>query len=503
MIISSENMALANVWSMTTDPAYNQLRTQGYAAFLTDDQKARLERILQARQLFQGKHRAYYLDGGRTAFDFPYVKSNGRSDRMYLTYNVLGLIAIKGADLLFSQAPLFDCPDPDQFAALTALQRRTQLHAVLLNGAITAASEAEVFLEACVHTDGQVYIRAVPNETIFPVGDVGPDGQYSTYVRYLIRNAGTTDTPFWLLLQTTLTPGLITRACWQLDATYKKIKQLVLAAWDPAMEGQDSTPTGVALNTIVWVPNFLGRAISDSDCAIPLQDALNAKNTQISRVLQKHSDPKLAAPIGIQDPQGNLPAAAETFFFSDPNMVPKYITWNAELASAITDRAFALNQLLVRTETSPSLLGLKEGAAPDSYKKVRLESFNSLSKAARKAIIWTGGVQRILDAAMALENTLPGVGYPVDPIGVTLRDGIPIDDLDQATTIATLRTAGVMSVRRGVQAQLGDDAAVDSEMAELKTEAEQATPSVLFSEPHPDATYESPAVEPPEGGDKP
>ena len=81
-------------------------------------------------------------------------------------------------------------------------------------------------------------------------------------------------------------------------------------------------------------------------------------------MLLKHSDPRLAFPEESFGPDGNVRADHEVFAFSDPKRVPKYITWDAELQHAMADRAFVLNQLLVRTETSPVLLGLKEGRRP-------------------------------------------------------------------------------------------------------------------------------------------
>ena len=54
--------------------------------------------------------------------------------------------------------------------------------------------EGECFLEACAHR-GQVYLRQVPADEIFPVGHVQPDGQYGAYVRRKVRNAGTDDAP--------------------------------------------------------------------------------------------------------------------------------------------------------------------------------------------------------------------------------------------------------------------------------------------------------------------
>jgi hypothetical protein len=131
-----------------------------------------------------------------------------------------------------------------------------------------------------------------------------------------------------------------------------------------------------------------------------------------------------------------------------------------------------LNQLLVRTETSPALLGLKEGAAPEAYKKVRLESFNSLTKAARKAAFWRIGLRRALGVAEALELTATSVPrYTVGPISIEIRDGIPTDDLERARRLAVLRGAGLISLERALEEELRDPAAVAKELARIRREA--------------------------------
>src|SRR4051812_9244043 len=91
--------AFPGVWVHTT-LEHLGVPTAGSAAFLNPEQQARLERIRQARLLFDGSHRQYFLDEGRTQFDFPQVRAAGRVRPLYLTYNVLGLISLKGADLL-------------------------------------------------------------------------------------------------------------------------------------------------------------------------------------------------------------------------------------------------------------------------------------------------------------------------------------------------------------------------------------------------------------------
>jgi hypothetical protein len=473
---------IPGIWIYTTGVNFNASRPDGYGAFLTDAQQARLERIRQSRLLFDGRHREYFLDEQRTQFDFPRVRAGDRTVQMYLTCNVLGLISLKGADLLFGQEPLLTADNPAQQEALSRLTERSGLHSLLYAAAVDASYEAECFVESVVQ-DGEVYLRQAPADEIFPIGEVEPDGQHAGYVRYRVANAGTEESPIHLLLEVLYLPGRIERRCYQLDDEGHR-REVGLEAWPQnELKSQNSnfkseisntglvplTLTGIAQPTITWIPNQLVRGcpVSDYDGAIELQDALNAKNSQVGRVLLKHSDPRMAFPEEAFDEKGNIRVDHEVFAFSDPQKIPQYITWNAELAHAMADRAFVLNQLLVRTETSPVLLGLKDGSAPDAYRKVRLESFNSLTKAARKAAYWKAGLRRAIAVAQAMENTLPGVRYPQRPIGVTLRDGIPQDELDQANRLAILKNAGLISLPRAIEEQLGDPAAAQRELQRL------------------------------------
>lgn len=436
--------------------------------------------------LLDGRHREYFLDEARTQFDFPQVRVGGRLHSLYLTYNVLALISLKGADLLFGDEPILRAAHATQQASLDALAQRCGLQRLLYACALDASAEGECFIETCVH-NGQVYLRQVPADEVFPLGSIRPDGQYEAYTRRRLRNAGTEESPLWLMLEVTYFPGRIERRCFVVDPEREDRTQIGLESWGgesemPSLPSTGSDPrnlaplthTWIAQNTMTWIPNLLirGNPVSDYDGAIELQDALNAKNSQVGRVLLKHSDPRLAFPEELFDAQGNTRSDHDVYAFNDPNRLPQYITWNAELQHAMADRAFILNQLLVRTETSPALLGLKEGAAPEAYKKVRLESFNSLAKAGRKAAFWKAGLCRALSVAQDLENMLPGhPRYVRGPIAVQFRDGIPLDDLERAKRLALLRGAGLISVERALEEELGDSAAVQKELARLSQQS--------------------------------
>jgi len=221
------------VWVYTTGEWFNAPRPGGYGAFLTTGQQARLERIRQARMLFDGRHREYFLDEGRTQFDFPRVRAGPRLLQMYLTYNVLGLISLKGADLLFGQEPILRADESDggaQQDALARLVERSNLPSLLYGCAVDASYEAESFLEACVH-GGEVYLRQVPADEIFPEGELLPDGQYERYVRYRVANVGTDASPVFLLLEVTYLPGRIERRCYQLDGDGRGRREVRLEEW--------------------------------------------------------------------------------------------------------------------------------------------------------------------------------------------------------------------------------------------------------------------------------
>src|SRR5215217_1940744 len=131
------------IWVHTTQDSFNLPRLNDTLAFLTPDQQSRLERIRQARMLYDGRHREYFLDEGRTQFDFPRVRAGSRVVQLYLTYNVLGLISLKGADLLFGRGPMLRADGDAQEEALARFIERTSLHALLYGCAVDASYEGE------------------------------------------------------------------------------------------------------------------------------------------------------------------------------------------------------------------------------------------------------------------------------------------------------------------------------------------------------------------------
>lgn len=477
---------MENLWPNENHLAYGALRSSP-PAWLPAAHVDRWERLRQLRMLFEGRHRCYFLDEGRTQFNYPEQEIQDRMIRPYHTFNLLKLVSVKTADLLFGAKARLTAPTRQQTDRLDELARRSLIHSRLHAGTVHSSWAGGGFMEAVLWR-GEPFVQLVEPDEIYPLGSLMPDGQYERYIRYATHTVGEGETAYTLLLTTEYRPGSIVRTLHRLSREGKTESTLPLADWPPF--SKDAPPpeqkTGLPTNTITYLPNEVGGAIerSDYEGLFGNQDTINAKIMQMARVIAQHADPKLAAPAASADPDGDVRSAKNLYYFSNKDEIPQYIVWTAELDAADRDIRRAIDAFCIASEMSQVLLGIKEGAAPDSARKVRLEATNSLAKVGRKALLIEPAIARAIENAQRMDQTTPlRRTYPVDAIGVELRDGLPVDELDEATTIATLRGANAMSLEAAVERRIGDPDAAAEEVARIRQEQAAAVPSTLMGEP--------------------
>jgi hypothetical protein len=499
-----------NVWNRSGEPGgggANGVLEARHLGWMTRAERCRTERLRQARMLFEGKHRAYYVDEGRSSHSFPPLKQG--EPAYFRGYNLLTLIAEKMADILFGESPRLYIDDEPTQLRIDAIAERSWLMAQLLDAAGECCWAGETFLEV-TFKGTEARIAHAHADQVYPQGVPGPDQQHDRYVRYATTTVKPENAPGGasggaaetkLLLETHYTRGLIERSLYLLDDVNvsgpKRSKKLTLDRW-PVRDaaGQplaDRELTGLSRPSLIRVPNGFG-ARSDYDGLIEAQDSLHAANTQIGRVIAKHADPRLAAPNAMVDPEtGTIPVGAEVLFFRTKDEIPQYITWNAELASAMEDRNFALQGLATVSEMPLSLLGIKDDSSVETAAKMRLAAAPALAKAQRKSVVWRQAIQMAIALAVEAETRRPMPGG-AGSIGVEMRDGLPDDETERANSIATRRAAGVLSRKRALQEQWLDAATVRDELEELAGEASAATPSVFIggSTTQPDNTEDTP-----------
>lgn len=461
--------------------------------WMSAEENRRLLRLAGLRQLFEGEHRAYYLDGGRTEFDFPEMRvgSGDRLVRPYKAYNLLRLMTQALTDLMVGEPPSISAVEPYDDVLQAALSR-SLMPTTLFAAADECGWAGETYLEVTRDT-GETFVQHVSAMELYPVGARRPNGQYPAYRRYataIVAVSETSKSERTLLLETTYVAGAIERRVFQLgdplggDIARARVAQVPIDEW-PARQADgsplpDREATGLSGPSIVRVPNLSPVGVSDyGEGIIRSQDCLNAKETQLARVLALHADPKLAMPETQAGPNGDV-GKAGVYFFRDADGIPRYITWDAQLAAATAERDNAALALCIEGRVAPALVGLKVGAVPESARKLRIEATTTVGALGRRASMWTAALQ-LLGSLVVQSET--GATVAVSDIAVELKDGLPSDPIDLAEAISVYRAAGVMSRYRGlIQQGMTEDAARE-ELERLDEEGRAMSPTLL-SEPN-------------------
>jgi hypothetical protein len=469
--------------------------------WLNKAQAARWAMMDVCNRLFCGKHREVFLEEGRTRYHFPQVRINDSLTRLYASINLAKLISLKTADLLVGQEPTIECPDEATMELIETLVNESNLAACLHEAAKDASQFGSAAME-CAVLDGKPILQRINPMEIWPSGVRLPDGQYRSYTRYQECFSGDKEA----VLKTVYSVGKITRTAFLKENTTggEPVATSLEAISITRLNGQPLLPieeTKVDWPTILYYENVekddKGNAVSDYATLMDNFDKLNAKETQVTRVLLKHADPKMAMPIDNKTENGSA-ANAEAYFYRTKDDIPQYIVWNAEMQSALTDRDFTLFMACVEAEISPILLGLEKGAAPESARKMRLTAANTLAKVQRIST-WFRPFARLC-VVRPLELLAKSAMVPFQlnlDITVKLKDGLPIDELDEATRLSTLaggRT--IMSDEEAVRTRLPNPVEAQKAIEMLTKQHKADTPSILLDEPGETDNTE----EPPEGG---
>jgi hypothetical protein len=459
--------------------------------WMSADHLNRAERLRQAKLLFAGNHRQFFVAEARSKQQYEPLEQ-GLPD-FYEPLNLLGLMSRKFGDLLFGERVRVRCRNEQSQAIIDQIISRSWMHATLIAAATECSWAGDTYLEI-TRVNGLATIAHVPADEVYPVGVVQPDQQFGEYVRYATATARLNGIDTQLLLETRYLPGQIDRRLSVLDGssgTLVRRDELTRVGADgqqprtldlwPGRRGGQPLPrterTGLSVPSLVRVPNDY-EGTSDYDGLLDAQDSVNAKHTQLGRVIARHADPTVAVPEYSAGPDGNLSSRARVYYFRTKDEIPQAITWNPELASALEDRRFALAAWSMLAEMPLSLLGLKDDSTAETAAKIRLNAVPALAKAQRKALFWGPSIAQVLVLALATEGMVVEVG----DIAVEMRDGLPDDPESRANEIATLRSAGAISVRRSLEKQYLDQTAIEAELAELKQENASASPGLLLGE---------------------
>lgn len=197
--------------------------------------------------------------------------------------------------------------------------------------------------------------------------------------------------------------------------------------------------------------------------------------SQISRILDKHSDPNLYGPETAleYDPethQYSFKAGGKYFpVDSKDDVVPGYLVWDGQLTAAFNEFDKLMEQLYFLTETSPAAFGqLKSGLAESGSALKRL-MMATLAKVNRVRMRIDPALKEVLKTAAALEVSRGIKGaVKLENISIAWRDGIPDDPRETHAIENEDFTMGTVSLETVLKGRGFTGQALEDEIEAIK-----------------------------------
>lgn len=422
----------------------------------------RLRRYEENKMLFEGDH--------KSLVDKYQLNPRGK---FYVSINLAGLISKKSADFLIGDGVGIsagrEADSPEQ-KALERIYDENHMDVRLYESALGNSYRGDAFFkvrygheiedvsEGIQVGERSARIESLPAKFVFPETSVYDHKRHVGYhIAIPIRmNFGTRATKMgdWVLEIESHYPNRIDRSVKELqviNTDYEgKPTSWKIGDYVATPETED---TGIGLPLVVHIPNYttddIDMGLDDLTELRPLFDELNNRFSQISNILDKHSDPAMAIPYGLMDvdEQGRpIFKVSESKVFEISNtkdIIPQYITWNGQLQEAYTEINHLTNEILTVAEIPEVALGKSDsGTSGSSGIAVRMRMNSLLSKVKRKRMYYDDGLRKLILLAQLLEHESGAdVDYEVTTPILTFTDGLPKDETEQ-TSLYLQKTGG-------------------------------------------------------------
>ncbi len=451
-----------------------------------EEHAARIESYQHNRLLLRGRHDEAFKRVQQ------WLDKSPDQSIVYIVANFPKLVSLVCADLLFGEDPAFQAGDDGSPAqvALDSIVRNNGLHTLDYEMSVGASARGD-----CVYKlrYGKRYayleraesiITAVNPALFFP--EFEPDdcrimkGAVIAWERELAKEK--------YLCREIHLPGRIRHELWRIERgeLAAQMKLSTLPEYANVPEEEDTGYPGL----LVWyVPNWRldddWRGISDYEGLDSLVDELNNRLSRVSRVLDKHENPKLILPPGLM----KLDPATQRYYIEKEALdvievdltnnpsgnLPRYLVWDAQLSAAFTQIDKIVEMAFMVTETSPDAFGMGKAGVAESGRALKFRLLRILAKVNRKKRYFDEALKQVLKAALMLESERGGQSFDIPDIEIAWRDGLPDDEMEETEVVALGVQAGVMSRRTAVrQLQRLSRQALEDELAEIGSDMDMA-----------------------------
>lgn len=377
----------------------------------------------------------------------------------YIAVNLPRLIANVSADLLFGEAPRYVVEDPEVQEAIDRIARTNKLTTLCHESALSNAYKGDALFKVRYgkrtkySTDREVIIQNTRPDIYYP--EIDPEdvnNVISHNLAWLVK----IDKHFYLKEEKHY-PGKIVNNVYLSDehmALKRKLMDEEVEMLFPGLE--PVVDTGIDDFLIVHVPNmrigddYFGQ--SDFKGLEGLFDELNSRLSQISMILDKHANPKLAVPEGIVSKQGIVRQQdLEVIEMANGADKPAYITWDARLEAAYSELDRVINLILTVSEISPSLLGMDNGGQAESGRALKFRLMNTIRKINKKRTYYDEALKKLLVIVQKMEVAHAGYEYPIMNVDIQWSDGLPDDNTDERELAIEMFKEGIINQKKALQ----------------------------------------------------
>jgi hypothetical protein len=398
-----------------------------------------------------------------------------RPESPQISINFFKVVSDEFAKMIFGESPVVSVPDQYK-NIMDGIFHDTNLQAKMYQAAAMASVQGGGILKAWKSGDGAVHIDTVQDAIYFPTFD--PDDATRVTGVTLAWEREDEDTDIVYLVREMYRPGEWMRDVIDMTAWRRDEERLEL--WYPDAP-KDWTPTGHDGIPVEYVPNCqrVGEFWGDSDyCAMrDIAEEIMVRFSMLADVLNKHAYPKIVVPSELTEkmqsaaredlarndgfPRGlvdvvsglgkNDLSALVDIFGTDPDtdkgMLPRYVTWDASLASAYQELDKAFEFLLMITCLPPEAFGLAKYGISESGRALKFRNTRALAETNKKRLFMLPPIKRVIRAALAFA----GAQVDLSDISIATEDGLPFDPIDATAVAVQQRAAGIVSLQTAIR----------------------------------------------------
>lgn len=439
----------------------------------------RLKTYQDNRNLFEGKHELVFKDWIRL------LREDKRAT-LELILNWHKRLSTLWGNLLLGEPPRISAGDKGTAEQLAADN--------LINNNRLIKRAYEVVLDVSRFGDGLIKVRHDGSRSIiegqtplvwFPVvskdniKDVTAHVLAWTYNEAVGFSIGSGSRKQQFLKAEIHEKGKITTRVYKLINQGQKIGELA--------EDEKVQKTGINDFLVLQISNLIttdrATGIDDYSDLDGIIQELEIRIAQISRILDKHSDPNMYGPDSALevDPltgQATFRAGGKYFPLTPEDNPPGYVTWDGQLEASFREIDVLMEQLYFISETSPAAFGQLKSGLAESGSALRRLMMAPLAKVGRIRMEFDPALKKALQLAAALEVAQGTRGaVKLENIHIDWFDGLPQDDTEQTQIEVQRKGAGLTSLESSLRRLDGmEGEALQQEIDRIKSEQGSAIP---------------------------